>query len=391
MEIMQRVSAEISGAIPAAAYTDFISYVDRPGKTSKSYMVNLRQWAAWTAYNGIQAPTRADIIAYRDYLQREHYSIMWDRESPQGWRYRTDRNGNRIKITCSANTAAQYLRTVKMFFQWASAAGIYPNIAQNIHAPKVSRDHKKMALAVDDVQRIENAIQAQTTEKQAAAGAAHKDTAGRLQRAGEQGKRLHAIYLLSVTAGLRTIEISRANISDIEVIGGTTYLYIFGKGRTAADQKKPLADEVAQAIRDYLSSRSDGAPADAPLFVSTGNRSKGQRIAPETISKMLKRAMQGAGYDSKRITAHSLRHTAGTAAMELTGDLYTVQKYMRHASPVTTEIYLHDNETTKQADTAQEIYNYFHGRRDPLNMSAILAGMTEAQLLQLVRLARATA
>ena len=76
---------------------------------------------------------------------------------------------------------------------------------------------------------------------------------------------------------------------------------------------------------------------------------------------MLKKAMQQAGFDSERITAHSLRHTAGNTVMELTGDnLFITQQYMRHANPTTTEIYLHRDTEKQEADIAQKLYDHYH-------------------------------
>ena len=135
---------------------------------------------------------------------------------------------------------------------------------------------------------IENSIAERATERTEAAAGAIKDKTGRVQRSTEQGKRLYAMYLLAVNAGLRTIEISRANIKDLETKGGRTWLYIWGKGHSEADQKKPIAPEVKAAIDDYIQSRTDNPNGNSPLFVSTGNRSKGKRIASTTISTMLK-------------------------------------------------------------------------------------------------------
>lgn len=360
--IINPAPGSVMEPIRADLYERFIAFIDRPGKTAATYLINLRQFAAWAAYRGIQAPQRADIIAYRDYLIHEHEAVKMDPCSPAGWTYRTDRAGRPLKITCSPSTAAQYLRTVCMFFRWTAAEGIYPNVADNIHAPKISNDnHKKEALPAAAVCRVAAVIDNAAAEKVAAADLARKDTAGRHQRATEQGQRLHAMYLLAVTAGLRTVELSRANVADLETIDGVTYLYIHGKGRSQADQKKALAADVAAAVREYLLTRSDGSPASSPLFVSTGNRSGGRRIASTTISKMIKQALQVAGYDSKRLTAHSLRHTAGMAAMTATNkNVYLTQQYMRHASPATTEIYLHCDNTRDELRTAEQIMNYYH-------------------------------
>ena len=284
---------------------------------------------------------------------------------------------------------------MRQFFNWTAAAGYYPNIAANIHAPKVRQDaHKKEALTAADVQTIEGSILQSAEAKAAAAACSAKDTAGRLERATEQGRRLYAMYLLAVTAGLRTVEISRANISDIEYKNGAAYIYIWGKGHAEADAKKPIAPAVYDAIRDYINSRSDNPTGSSPLFVATGNRSGGKRLAATTISTMLKKAMQQAGYNSERLTAHSLRHTAGTNVMQMTGDLFVTQKYMRHENPKTTEIYLHIDTEQQEAAIATQLYNRYHGNgqgaaRDTL--AALLQTMTAAQLTQLAGIAQAMA
>lgn len=372
-------------------FDSFIKWIDRGEKTTRTYIVNLRQFIAWLRYSAITRPERQDIISYRQYLCTEHEAIQLDGLS---WKYRTDKSGNPVKVICKPNTIKQYLQSVCQFFKWTAAEGLYPNIAENIHAPKVKHDtHRKEALTAAEVQTIENSITRKTAESLNEAEQAQKDTEGRMQRATEKGKRLYAMYLLTVTAGLRTIEISRANIKDLEEKGGCTYLYIWGKGHTEADTKKALAPEVAAAIKDYLKSRTDRPTGASPLFVATGNRSKGKRIAATTISTMLKGAMKEAGFNSERLTAHSLRHTAGTNAMQLTGDLYTTQQYMRHSSPATTEIYLHIDTEQKEAEIAQRLYNHYHGIDNATDsreqLQAAMQKMSQQQLEQLAAIAKA--
>lgn len=377
-----------------ALFDSFISYIDRGAKTTKTYITNLRQFAAWMQYRAITRPIRQDIISYRDYLGSEHDAIRLD--PVKGWEYRTDSKGNRYKVICKPSTVKHYLQAVRQFFSWTAANGLYPNIAANIHAPKVRQDiHKKDALTAADVLTIEKSIETAAHLKTAEAAANRKDTAGRISRATEQGKRLYAMYVLAVNAGLRTIEISRANVRDLEVKNGRAVLYVWGKGHAEADTKKPLAPEVYAAIKEYLDSRHDRPTANSPLFVSTGNRSGGRRIAETTISKMLKKAMQQAGYDSDRITAHTLRHTAGTNVQEITQNLYVTQKYMRHANPATTEIYLHNDTEKQEADTAQQLYNLYHNKENQQEgrekLEGILRRMTAAQLEQITDIAAAMA
>lgn len=373
-----------------ALFTDFVAYIDRTEKTTRTYITNLKQFVAWLSFQGISRPVRKDIISYRDYLTVEHDAI---RLTSTGWTYRTDARGNRYRIQCKPNTVKQYLQSVRQFFAWTSANGYYPNIAANIHAPKVRQDiHRKDALTASDVLAIENSITTHAAEKVVAAAGKEKDTAGRMDRATIQGKRLFAMYTLAVNAGLRTIEISRANVKDLEVKGGAAVLYIWGKGHTEPDARKPLAPEVYQAIKDYLDARTDRPTGSSPLFVSTGNRSGGQRIAATTISKMLKKAMVDAGYNSERITAHTLRHTAGTNVQEITGNLYTTQKYMRHSNPATTEIYLHNDTERQETETAQQLYNLYHGVNDHgSRLDFLLKALSPSQVEQLAGIAAAMA
>ena len=371
-------------------FNDFVNWIDRSEKTTRSYINNLRQFMAWMKYSRITNPIRQDIIAYRDWMQSEHDAIKLDTDAAEGFSIRADAAGNALRITCKPNTIKLYLQSVCQFFKWTAANNLYPNIAENIHAPKVKTDeHKKEALTAAEVLAIENSIAANAARRAQTAAGSAKDTAGRMQRNDEQGKRLFAMYLLAVNAGLRTIEISRANIKDIETKDGQAYIYIWGKGHSEPDQKKPIAHEVHEAINDYLASRTDNPTKASPLFVSTGNRSGGKRIAATTISTMLKRAMQAAGFDSERLTAHSLRHTAGNNVMELTGDnLFITQKYMRHANPKTTEIYLHRETTKIEAGIAQQLYDRYHETDQRDALAKIIDALNPEQLAALAGMAQ---
>lgn len=382
---------------PAALETlmrNFIQYIDRAKTTEYSYKVTLHQFLAYTRFKNIFLPERQDIINYKTWLGEEHEAIQLDDADPRGWSYRTDSKGRRFMVVLKSSTIKLYLQSVKHFFNWTAAQGIYQNIAANIHPPKVTNTHKKDSLTADEVQSIERSITARAAQRAQDAEAAAKDTAGRMQRTDEQGRRLYAIYLLAVNAGLRTIEISRANIKDIEVKNGKAILYVWGKGHTEPDARKPLAPEVFEAIKDYLQSRQDEKTGSSPLFTATGNRSGGKRLDPTTISKMIKKAMREAGYDSPRLTAHSLRHTAGQAVMTVTNkNIYMTQLYMRHQSPATTEIYLDNDSTEQDAAIAAKLYSYYHGGSagGADTLAETLQKLTPEKLEQLTKIAAAMA
>ncbi len=225
-----------------------------------------------------------------------------------------------IAIGKNATTIHTYFRQVKAFFKWAEINGIYPDVARNVK----NVDGEKF-----------------TTHRDSLDLEAVHDISKKIDTSTTAGKRLYAIFLLCAFCGLRTIEVSRARIQDMKVKDGNRYLYVCGKGHKVPDTPVLLPQIVVAAIDTYL---AELAPyyrmPMAPLFCSTSNRSMGKRIAPTTISTQIKSAMIAAGYDSSRITAHSLRNTAATLLFEKTHDIRLVQHFLRHKTPAEVAIYV---------------------------------------------------
>ena len=65
-------------------------------------------------------------------------------------------------------------------------------------------------------------------------------------------------------------------------------------------------------------------------------------MTTRSLSRIAKGAMIEAGIDSKRLTAHSLRHTAITTALRAGASLQEVKTMARHADINTTLIYSHN-------------------------------------------------
>ena len=123
-------------------FSDFVAWIDRGEKTTKTYIKNLRQFAAWLAYKAITRPIRQDIISYREWLTAEHDAISLDPDSVTGWKYRTDGAGAPLKVNCKPNTITQYLRSVCQFFRWTAANNLYPDIAAGAGADSGGGDQR---------------------------------------------------------------------------------------------------------------------------------------------------------------------------------------------------------------------------------------------------------
>ena len=297
-------------------FTSFVDYCSVQESTLKGYSVCLRAFARWMDTTGISNPTKADIRDYVRYL-----------------------DGSELK----PGTKRQYFRAVKHLYKWASAEGLCPDVTAGIKGiwKQDRQHHKKDALGREDVQKV----------------------AGTIDRSTEQGKRLYSMLLLGIVDGLRTVELTRANIGDVKMVNGRTYLYVWGKGHSEPDTPVLLPEDVKTALDEYLEARTDNPTAKSPLFVSTSNRSKGKRIAPSTVSKILKEMLKKAGYDSDRLTAHSLRHTSGTGIYKATHNLFLTQQHLRHVNPETSEIYMHCDERESR-NTEEQVYRYYFLGKD---------------------------
>ena len=274
-------------------YTRFISYLDASPKTVQTYSGAVRQFIKYMALNGISQPTREDVLSFREWLKEDH----------------------------KATTIQNYIIAVRLFFQWTEQENLYPNIAQHIKGAKLTKEHKKDYLTSTQIKSIMSDI--------------CRDT--------PQGRRDYAIFALMVTGGLRDIEVHRANIEDLRTLGDSTVLFLQGKGREERAEYVKVPAEVEKAIRASLSDRKD-TDGSQPLFTSMSNNSKGGRISTRSISGIIKSCLVQAGYDSSRLTAHSLRHTAVTLSLLGGNSLQEVQQFARHANISTTQIYAHNLE-----------------------------------------------
>ena len=279
---------QVSNLISIGWVDDFINFIDVTEKSVSTYKRALRQFVGYLQFKGITAPQREDIIAFREELRANH----------------------------KPTTIQLYMVSIRLFFKWLEQKGLYKNVADNIKGAKISKEHKKDCLTTKQVKSILSGIDRSTTK----------------------GKRDYAILTLMLTGGLRTIEVSRADIEDLRPLGDDTVLYIQGKGR--------------EEKTDYVTIKPK-----SPLFMSSSNNSTGCRLSTRSISGIVKEHFKNAGYDSDRLTAHSLRHTTGTLNLKNGGTLEETQQLLRHSNINTTMTYLHhlqraDNKSEERVASA---------------------------------------
>ena len=308
-DLVIRQATELQApSITEDLYKSFLSYLDASPKTVETYSKALRQLFRYFGEHGISKPSREDVLSFREALREDH----------------------------KPSTVQTYIIAIRLFFQWTAQEGLYPDIAQHIKGAKLTKEHKKDYLTSSQVKAILK----------------------RIDRTDAQGRRDFAIFALMVTGGLRDIEVHRANIEDLRTLGDSTVLYLQGKGREERAEYIKITPEVEKAIRASLTDRKS-TDGKSPLFISLSTNSNGERISTRRISGTIKHYLRKAGYDSERLTAHSLRHTAVTLSLLGGKTLQEVQQFARHSNISTTQIYAHNLDRAKnncEATIARAIF-----------------------------------
>ena len=271
----------------------FLEAHDIKPKSKETYRRALKQFFTYLETEGVTRPTRETLIAYKAYL---------------------------IDKQLSAYTVSAYIIALRKLFQWTESERLYANIASQIKGQKKPKGFKKDALSVKQAQKLLIDMETDTLS----------------------GARDYALVNLLVRTGLRTIEAVRANVEDIRQQGEQAVLFIQGKGRDSKDDIVILTEETLEPIRAYISMRGQGVKDSSPLFISHSDRNYGQRLTTRSVSRIVKDKLQASGLDDKRLTAHSLRHTAVTFSLIGGASIQEAQTLARHSDINTTLIYAHN-------------------------------------------------
>lgn len=291
----------------------FVAHLHCSPKTRETYIRAIRQFVYWIQDNNIDYPTREDVATWIDYLGQDH----------------------------KPTTVQSYLTAVKQLFKWTADEELYPEITRKVKAPKIDTDvFRHDALTAGQAAICLDQIETDTPK----------------------GRRDYAIFLLMGTCGLRCIEVQRADIQDMRIHSGKSVLFLQGKGKLEKNRFVVLPQEVETAIRASLADRKGAAGSD-PLFASDSNHNAGGRLTTRSISRIAKGRMIDAGFNSDRLTAHSLRHTAVTTALENGETLDATQTFARHSDPKTTQIYNHNRERVNNT-CSQTVYTAIAKQRN---------------------------
>lgn len=281
---------------------------------------------------------RRTLKQYFNWVTKKSY-LLSEIARPQLLEYKEEL----LNSEMSSLTVGSYITSVRRFYEWTEANKYYPNIAKGIKTPKRKQQFKKQPL---------QPAQATALLKHTNPATALIYTDNLIGR--DKALRDYAIITLLLRTGLRTVEVIRANVEDITYKGSQRVLLIQGKGRDEKDNFVLLTDKAYKPIAEYLATRGK-VNSSEPLFISTSNNGKGERLTTRTISYIAKEGLKAIGLDERSFTAHSLRHTAATTILRATGDLEQTRLFCRHTNPATTLIYTETLKEERRLTNAGEV------------------------------------
>jgi len=144
------------------------------------------------------------------------------------------------------------------------------------------------------------------------------------------GARDYAILVMVARLGLRSAEVARLQLGDVDWRAGD--VLIRGKGRR--QDRLPLPVEVGQSLATYL---HDARPRieDRAVFVTCRPPRRG--IRPDLVKSVVRRACVRCGLPP--VGAHRLRHAVATEMLGKGASLIAVSAVLRHQDLATTAIY----------------------------------------------------
>lgn len=209
----------------------------------------------------------------------------------------------------SASSAARKLAALKTFYHYLQQTSVIDdNPAVSLERPKTGRYLPKV-LSRSEVEQ--------------------------LLGQGSLAPRERAILELLYSGGLRVSELTRVNISDVNLHEG----HLRMAGKDLRERIIPLSETAIQAIEIYLKQvrpTQKSRPQERALFLNYA----GRRLSRQCIWKIVKEGARTAQI-APDITPHTLRHSFAIHLLERGVDIRSVQELLGHADISTTQIYAH--------------------------------------------------
>ncbi|HLP15067.1 MAG TPA: tyrosine-type recombinase/integrase, partial [Bacteroidota bacterium] len=225
------------------------------------------------------------------------------------------------KKKLSPASVATYLTALRRLCEHLVTSGMMrSNPVNGVRCTQATRAHTRDMLTLEESQALLSAIDGTD----------------------ERGKRDVALFRLMLVCGLTPVELVRADIGDVTLEGRRSMLAVQRKGKKKKDTIIELPADVKNALRSYLAFRSS-ARRNEPLFESSGNRTRGERMTPRGLRARISFYMAKAGFSStekRTLSPASLRHTAVALSVQRGASIEEVRSKFHIGTDTTAKLYI---------------------------------------------------
>ena len=155
-------------------------------------------------------------------------------------------------------------------------------------------------------------------------------------RRSRRGKRDALILACLGVGGLRASEVCRLNAEDVQIRRSGVVLHVNGKRRK--HRLVPLSYEWCSLFRSYLRSWPE-CTGVAPLFLCGQPGHEDKRLTVAAVDYVVRQNALATGLTG--VSAHTLRHTSASLAVEAGEPLHRLRDWLGHSSVLVTSRYLH--------------------------------------------------
>mgnify|MGYP001100358796 CR=1 FL=1 len=277
--------------------------------TRRAYLKDIQQFQQFSGITELEAfrdVTRAHVIAFRDYLQRQELAAAT------------------IRRKIAAISA--------LFDHLCNTNAVRYNPCAGVKRPtEGANEGKTPALSSEQAKKILTAPSEDTLK----------------------GIRDRALLAILLYHGLRREELCKLKIKDIETRQGIPHLCV--KGKRDRIHYVPIHPAALRLVDTYRAFDCLIEEPDTPLFRPVRNNTSKiliKHLSPDAIYKIVRFYALKAGILSEilNIGAHAMRATAATNALEHAADITKVQELLGHSNISTTKLY--DRRSSNPEDSA---------------------------------------
>lgn len=208
----------------------------------------------------------------------------------------------------SWETCRGMLTTVRGFLRWAHTCGMCQSLAGSV--PSVARPKQKPKERAASAEDVEALLAAKTRP-----GRAERDA---------------ATMFLIARLGLRSVEVARLELQDLDWSAGT--ICVPSKGSDV--DTMPLPVDVGEALVEYLRVRPTDSSSRAVFLTVDGS---GRALTASGVRHIVRDLCVAAGREP--FGPHRLRHALATSLLAQGDSLAHIGQVLRHRSLASTAVY----------------------------------------------------